>query len=171
MFGVLNGPEKDEDAKAREAREVAELAEEIDEVERNAARRIEPGTRGFVIAVLVFLLIVAQLLPWVGDAAGWQVLIYGDDGAIPRLFAATSTGFGVAVSALTLITRRWWLSWVCAIGSCVALVDGLLAIWSLQSSAVSGEQGSGPGPGMIAAVVLMLLLAINWLRIAWSRMD
>lgn len=162
---MLNEPE---DA---ESREVAELAEEIDEVERDAARRIDPGPRGFFIAVLVFALIIAQLLPWVGDSAGWRVLIDGEDGAIPRLFAATSSGFGIGASALTLISRRWWLSWVCAVGCCVAAVDGLLAIWSQQSSAASGETGAGPGLGMVIALVVMILLAASWLRIAWSRME
>jgi len=154
-----------------EDREVAELRAEIDEVERAVARRIEPGSRGFVIAVLVFAMIIALLLPWVGDSAGWQVLLRGDKSAIPRLFAATSTGFGVVASALTLIARRWWLAWVCAVGCCIASVDGLLAIWSQQSSGASGVPGSGPGIGMIIALLLVIMLAANWLRTAWSRPD
>lgn len=152
-----------------ETPEVAELREEIDAVERAAARRIEPGSRGFVIAVLVFVLMIALLLPWVDDSAGWRVLLYGEDGAIPRLFAATCTGFGIAASALTLLTRRWWLAWVCAVGACVASVDGMLAIWSLQSSGASGHPGAGPGIGMIAAMIVVIVLAANWLRVAWSR--
>lgn len=171
MLGVLNGGADADDAKAREAREVAELAEEIDEVERDAARRIDPGPRGFFIAVLVFVLMIALLLPWVGDSAGWRVLVYGEDGAIPRLFAATSSGFGIAASALALITRRWWLSWVCAVGCCVAAVDGLLGVWSQQSSAASGETGAGPGVGMVVALVVSIMLAASWLRTAWSRME
>lgn len=162
MLPLLNDPEKDEPP------EVAELRAEIDEVERAAARRIEPGRRGFVIACLVFGLIISQLLPWVGQWAGWQVLA-GEGGPVPTLFAATSFGFGIVVSALTLLTRRWWLAWVCAVGSCVATVEGMLAIWSQQSSGVSGHPGEGPGIGMILALVLMIVLAVNWLRAAGSR--
>lgn len=173
---MLNDPGDAKDADGlsnpeSEPPEVAELREEIDEVERDAARRIEPGTRGFFIAVLVFLLIVTQLLPWVDGSPGWRVLLYGEDGALPRLFAATSAGFGIVGSALTLITRRWWLSWVCAVGTCIAAVDGLLAIWSQQSSGASGEPGAGPGIGMVLALIVVILLAAGWLRTAWSRMD
>lgn len=156
------------DSGDNEPPEVAELRQEIDEVEREAARRVELGRRGFVIACLVLVLATALLLPWVGDFAGWQV-IAGEGGAVPRLFAVTSTGFGIFGSALTLATRRWWLAWVCALGSCIATVDGMLAIWSQQSSGVSGQPGAGPGIGMIIGLVAMIILAANWLRIAWSR--
>lgn len=155
--------------KKKDDPELAELREEIDAVERRAARRIDPGTRGFLIALLVFALIVAQLLPWVGEFAGWQVLLGEGGGPVPRLFAATSAGIGIGASALTLITRRWWLAWVCAVGSCIASVDGLLAIWSQQSSSVSGDPGAGPGAGMVIAMIVMIALAVNWLRTAGSR--
>lgn len=159
-----------DDDRFEEEPEVAELRQEIDEVERAVARRIEPDRRGFVIAVLVFATIIVFLLPWAGDDAGWQVLLYHEVG-IPKLFAATAAGFGIAASALTLVARRWWLAWVCAVGCCIASVDGLLAIWSQQSSGASGHAGAGPGIGMSLALVLMILLAANWLRTAWARPD
>ncbi|MGH3517832.1 MAG: Rv2732c family membrane protein [Haloechinothrix sp.] len=162
MLALLNDPAD------KEPPEVAELREEIDEVERQAARRIELGSRGFLIACLVFGLIVSLLLPWVGDYAGWQVLA-GEGGPVPRLFAVTASGFGILGSALTVVTRRWWLAWVCAVGSCIATVDGLLAIWSQQSSGVSGVPGEGPGIGMVIALIVMIMLAGSWLRTAWSR--
>jgi hypothetical protein len=144
------------------------LAEDVDQVVTKASRTVELGRRGFVIAVLVFVLLVGQLLPWVGDHVGWQVLL-GQGGGIPQLFAVTSTGIGVLASALTLMTRRWWLSWVCAMGGWFASVDGLLAIWSQQSSVANGATGGGPGVGMVIALVAMILLAAQWMRTAWSR--
>jgi hypothetical protein len=144
------------------------LAADVDQVVSKAARTVELGRRGFVIAVAVFVLIVAQLLPWVGEHVGWQTLA-GQGGAIPRLFATTSTLFGIFASVLALATRRWWLTWVCAIGGWFASVDGLLAIWSQQSSHANGAQGSGPGTGMIIALVVMIVLAAQWMRTAWSR--
>jgi hypothetical protein len=156
------------DAADRERAEMDELAAEIDQVGRSTARTVELGRRGFVIAVAVFVLLVAQLLPWVGGHAGWQVLA-GQGGAIPRLFAATSTGFSVLASALALATRRWWLTWVCAVGGWFATVDGLLAIWSQQSSHSNGTVGGGPGAGMILALVMTIVLASQWMRTAWSR--
>lgn len=166
---MLNEASGSPESPEGEPNDVAGLREEIDEVEREAARRIEPGSRGFVIAVLAFVLIIAQLLPWVQDSAGWQVLVYGEDGALPRLFAATSAGFGVGASALALTTRRWWLSWVCAVGACVASLDGVLAVWSLQSSAAPDSPGVGPGFGLVLALLTVMVLAVNWLRVAFSR--
>lgn len=148
--------------------ELNELAADVDQVVNRAARTVELGKRGFVIAVAVFVLIVGQLLPWVGDHVGWQVLA-GQGGAIPRLFAATSTGFGILASVLALATRRWWLTWVCAVGGWFASVDGLLAVWSQQSTHSNGATGGGPGIGMIIALITMIVLGVQWMRTAWSR--
>ena len=148
--------------------ELAELAAEIDEVGDHASRTVELGRRGFTIAVLMFVLLICLLLPWVGEHAGWQVLA-GEGGGIPQLFAATSTGVGILASALALVTRRWWLAWVCAAGGWFASVDGLLAIWSQQSSHASGAAGGGPGYGLIIAWIAMICLAVSWMRTAFSR--
>ena len=148
--------------------ELAELAAEIDEVGDRASRTVELGRRGFTIAVFSFVLLICLLLPWVGDHAGWQVLA-GEGGGIPQLFAATSTGVGILASALALVTRRWWLAWVCAAGGWFASVDGLLAIWSQQSSHASGAAGGGPGYGLIIAWIAMICLAVSWMRTAFSR--
>jgi hypothetical protein len=148
--------------------ELAELAAEIDEAGEHASRTVELGRRGFTIAVFTFVLLVCQILPWVGDHAGWQVLA-GEGGGIPQLFAATSTGVGIVGSALALVTRRWWLSWVCAAGGWFASVDGLLAIWSQQSSHAPGAAGGGPGIGLVIAWITMICLAVQWMRTAFSR--
>ncbi|WP_020671636.1 hypothetical protein [Amycolatopsis nigrescens] len=146
----------------------SELAADVDEVVRKAARTVELGRRGFVIAVAVFVLIVGQVLPWVGGEVGWQALL-GQSGTIPQLFAGTSAGFGVLAGMLALATRRWWLTWVCAVGGWFTSVVGVLAVWSQQSSAASGAAGGGPGIGMIIAVIATIVLAVNWMRTAWSR--
>ena len=114
------------------------------------------------------MLLICLLLPWVGEHAGWQVLA-GEGGGIPQLFAATSTAVGILASALALVTRRWWLAWVCAAGGWFASVDGLLAIWSQQSSHASGAAGGGPGYGLIIAWIAMICLAVSWMRTAFSR--
>lgn len=147
-----------------------QLAADVDQVVRKASRTVEFGRRGFAIAVLVFVLMVAELLPWVGSHTGWQVLL-GDAGtfAVPRLFALTSTGIGVLASILALTTRRWWLTWACAMGGWFAAVDGVLAVWSQQSAGIQGAGSSGPGIGLIIALIAMILLAAQWMRIAWSR--
>jgi hypothetical protein len=152
-----------------DSRQLSDLAAEIDEAGQQVVpRTVELGRRGFTIALCTFALIVGQLLPWVGDHAGWQVLV-GQGGKVPQLFALTSTLFGVFASALALATRRWGLAWVCAIGGWFASVDGVLAIWSQQSSQANGAVGAGPGFGLLLAWIAMVLLAIQWMRTAWSR--
>lgn len=144
------------------------LATEVDEVVVRAQRTVELGVRGFVIAVAVFVLIIGLLLPWVGPHTGWQVLL-GQGGAVPQLFAATSTGIGIVASVVALTSRLWWVVWACAVGSWFSFVDGLLAVWSQQSSHANNAVGSGPGPGLVIALLAVIVLAVNWMRTAWSR--
>jgi hypothetical protein len=149
--------------------ELAALRAEIDEVERNVIRRLEPGGWAMVIAIAAFVVLAAQLLPWVGSSAGWQVLLGQTDpahrvGPLPRLFAASSLLFGVVASALTLVTRRWWLAWLCAVGCAFSVVHGLWAVWSRQTSGTVG-----PGIGLILAALAVVVLAARWLRVALSR--
>ena len=151
---------------------MAGLREEIDAVERRTVRQVELGGRAVVIACCVLALLVGLVLPWLPGTSGWEVLLghgsaTGKPGMVPRLFAATSTGFGVFGSALTLALRRWGLAWICALGGWFASVDGLLAIWSRQSS--TGQGASGPGIGLIIAEIATIVLAVNWFRTAWSR--
>lgn len=149
--------------------QMRELRAEIDAVERSALRRVEPGIRATLIAATVMVLLLATSLPWIGDANGWQVLLGDADpaddvGFLPRLFAAAALGFGVGVSALALLTRRWVLVWASALGCGYCVVEGMWAIWSRQTS-----EGAGPGPGMVLAVVSVVLLAAQWFRLAVSR--
>lgn len=146
-----------------------ELRAEIDGVERAALRRVDPGSRALVIAGAIMVLLLATLLPWVGDASGWEVLRGTADpaekiGLLPRLFAAVALGFGVGLSALALVTRRWGLVWASALGCGYCVLDGVWAIWSRQTA-----HGAGPGVGLIMAVLAVLVLAICWFRLAVSR--
>ncbi|OLR95201.1 Rv2732c family membrane protein [Actinokineospora bangkokensis] len=142
-------------------------------------RTVDLGVRALVIAVAVFALIVGLVLPWVhtpgGDALGFEIL-FGFGPAeqlgvlsVPRLFAFTSTLFGILASALALNTRRWGMTWIAAIGGWFAAVDGLLAIWTEQSLVRGTTPGPGAGLGMVIAEAAMVVLAILWFRTAWSR--
>jgi hypothetical protein len=64
------------------------------------------------------------------------------------------------------MTRLWAIGWVCALGCGFSVVNGLWAVWSRQT-APSG--GSGPGIGLLLAVLAMALLTLMWVRLAWSR--
>jgi hypothetical protein len=148
--------------------DVDHLRDEIDAVERKAIRTVELGGRAVVISVAVMVLLIGLLLPWLNGASGWQVLlgqVEGKAGVVPRLFAATATGFGVLGSMIALVTRRWGMTWICALGGWFASVDGMFAIWSRQSSGIT------PGIGLIIAEVAMVVIAVCWFRSAWSRPD
>ncbi len=152
-----------------DSRETAALRDEIDSVERAALRTVDPGARAVVIAGAVMVLLIATLLPWIGPASGWEVLRGTttpglDVGVLPRLFAAVALGFGVVLSVLALLSRRWGLVWASALGCAYCVVDGIWAIWSRQTT-----DGPGPGAGMVLAVLAVLVLATQWLRLAWSR--
>jgi hypothetical protein len=154
---------------ADDAGEVAALRDEIDSVERAALRTVDPGARAVVIAGAVMLLLVAALLPWIGGSSGFDVLRGTTDpaldvGVLPRLFAAMALAFGVVLSVLALLSRRWGLVWASALGCAYCVVDGVWAIWARQTT-----DGPGPGVGMVLAVLAVLVLASQWLRLAWSR--
>ena len=84
---------------------------------------------------------------------------------MPRLFTFTSLGFGLVVGSLALATRWWGLAWLAAAGSAVTVITGVWAIWSRQTGVLTG--GTGPGIGLILAVLTMIFLVACWARIAF----
>lgn len=150
--------------------DITALRAEIDAVERAALRQVDLGARGGVIAAAVMvLLLVSAGLPWIGTGSGLEVLRGTTDpalqvGLLPRLFAAAALGFGVTLSVLALLTRRWGLVWASALGCGLCVLYGVWAIWARQTT-----EGPGPGLGMVLAELAVLLLATQWFRLAWSR--
>lgn len=142
---------------------------ELSQSERELLKRIDPGVRAVVISAVMLVLVLSALLPWVGDAAGWRILAGQADpaldiGLLPRLFSINCTIVGIGLGALALITRRWAVAWLAAIGCVVVSFEGLIAIWSRQTSTEGG-----PAFGLVIAVIGMFVLAAQWLRIVWSR--
>ena len=148
------------------------LRAEIEAAERRIAREIDPGTRGFVVAILIFVLLGSFILPHTGGVRGWDVL-FGTHGAgaaalaLPsRVFTWLALVFGVGFSMLALMTRRWAVAWVALAGTSIASVAGLLAIWTRQTVAAGHP---GPGVGLIVAWITIMLLTFHWARVVWSR--
>lgn len=153
--------------------ELADLEAELAGVGRRTLRRIDPGARAMVVAVAVMVLVISALLPWVQGFSGWQVLFGSTPagiviGLVPKIFGVTAVAFGMLVTGLALTTRIWALAWAGAVGCGFATVLGVLAIWSQQSSA-SHEPGPGPGIGLILAALTMLVLAVQWVKLAFTR--
>lgn len=145
------------------------LEAELAGIARNIERRTDPGPTALTVAVAVLVLLGTLALPYTGPVLGWEVLagLAPDLGVLPRLFTFTAVGFGVVGSALALATRWWALAWVCAVGCGFTVVDGVWAIWSRQTVVLDG--GTGPGFGLVLAVLAVLVLAASWVRIALRR--
>ncbi|WP_046315467.1 hypothetical protein [Mycobacterium sp. UM_Kg1] len=145
---------------------------DIEAAERRVAGEIDPGGRGLVVAICVFVLLGSFLLPHTGSVRGWDVLFPGNgtDGALvtlpSKLFMWLALVFGVGFSLLALVTRRWTVAWVALAGSAVATAAGLLAVWSRQT-AVAGDPG--PGIGLILAWITLFVLTFHWARVVWTR--
>jgi hypothetical protein len=148
--------------------ELAEFEAELSGVQRAVERRVDPGPLAVGVSAGVLLLIVALVLPWTGSVLGWEVLAGSAwIGPLPRLFAFVAVGIGVLGSALALTLRWWALAWVCAVGCGIGAVTGVLAIWSRQTGVPQG--GTGPGVGLVLAVLGAGLLVACWARIAGRR--
>ncbi len=156
----------------KEHTDIDALRTEIEAAERRVAREIDPGPRALVVAILVFVLLGSFILPHTGDVRGWDVLFSSHGAgaaavALPsRVFAWVALVFGVGISMLALMTRRWALAWVALAGSSIASAAGLLAIWSRQTVSAGHP---GPGVGLIVAWITVMLLTFHWARVVWSR--
>ncbi|WP_253869665.1 hypothetical protein [Mycobacterium sp. 1164966.3] len=145
---------------------------EIEAAERRIAREIEPGPRGFVVAILVFVLLGSFALSHTGNVRGWDVLFSSHGAgaaavALPsRVFAWLALVFGVGFSMLALLTRRWALAWIALAGSALACGAGMLAIWSRQTVPAGHP---GPGVGLFIAWITVILLTFHWTRVVWAR--
>ena len=146
--------------------------DELEAAERRVAGEIDPGARALVVAILVFVLLVSLLLPHTGDVRGLDVLIGGEKAlsakiALPsRIFCWLALVFGVGMSMLALLTRRWTLAWFALAGTGLSCAAGMLAVWSRQT-VVEGQ--SGPGIGLILGWITVILLAFHWARVVWTR--
>jgi hypothetical protein len=156
----------------QDAGDFDDLRTEIEAAERRIAREIDPGTRGFVVAILVFVLLASFILPHTGQVRGWDVLFstHGAGAAavaLPsRVFTWLALVFGVGFSMLALLTRRWALAWVALAGSALASGTGMLAVWSRQTVAAGHP---GPGIGLFVAWITVVVLTFHWVRVVWSR--
>ena len=148
--------------------DLAALEAELAEAERSVVRRVDPGTTALPVAVAVLVVLVSLMLPWSGDVAGWEILAgVVNLGPLPRLFTITALLFGVLGSAVALAGRQWAAAWTCAVGCGFTVVCGVWAIWSRQVNVPHG--GTGPGIGLVLAVIAMVVLTGSWVKIAGRR--
>lgn len=130
------------------------------------SREVDFGPKVLVVAIAIFVLLVAAILRWTASGAtGWQV-VSGDPGvtALPRLFSVLALVFGVGLSVASVMTRRWVLVFVTAAGCAVTSVTGVWAVWSQNT-----VPGGGPGFGLVLALLAMVVLTGRWAGWAFSR--
>lgn len=145
---------------------------DLEAAERRVAGEIDPGARALVVAILVFALVVSLVLPHTGAARGIDVLLSNQTAssvgiALPsRIFCWLALVFGVGMSMLALLTRRWTVAWIALAGSALTTAFGMLAVWSRQTAA---ENHPGPGIGLIVGWAIAFLLAFHWARVVWTR--
>ena len=148
--------------------ELTKLDRELKGVTRRVEQRIDPGATALKVSIAMLVLIIALFLPWTGATPGWQVLAGVQSfGLLPRLFSLTSLGFGLVAGSLALATRWWGLAWLAAAGGGISVITGVWAVWSRQTGVLQG--GTGPGIGLILALLTMIFLVACWVRIAFRR--
>jgi hypothetical protein len=160
---------------------LAQLSSEFRARERRILAEIQPSARLFVLAVAVFLLVADVLvMPFVGAhgahalgrelvAGSWPRQI-GQVSTIARVF----TFFVVAdlvVSVFALVLRRWGAAFLAASVSCVSTAFGVLALWHSQTSQASHGQHASAAPGLLLAVVLIAVIAFNWVRLTTAALE
>ncbi|GAA1073246.1 hypothetical protein GCM10009648_06010 [Tsukamurella spumae] len=159
----------------RSADELEGLRTQVESVERKLAGEFQVGPRILVAAIAVVAVIGSLALPHTGSVTGIEI-ITGDPRVagsslviVSKVFVWLEVVFGVFASGAALLTRRWVLSVIAGAGSGVAVVFGLLSVWSRQTNGLHGEPPSGAGIGLYLGWLAMIVLAVVWIKTIWAR--
>lgn len=119
--------------------------------ERRAAKTIELGAHRYALIVSVVLWIAYLLLPYAGEARGWEALMLGttSEGVKISLVEAISAwlallGVGVLTTA-TIVMRRTALALVAWMMTTVSFFANLWGFWYRHSAADGAEIGMDVG--------------------------
>ncbi|WP_231855585.1 hypothetical protein [Tsukamurella pseudospumae] len=159
----------------RSADELDGLRTQVESVERKLAGEFQVGPRILVAAIAVVVVIGSLALPHTGSVTGIEIItgdphIQGSSLVIvSKIFVWLEVLFGVFASGAALLTRRWVLAVIAGAGSGVAVVFGLLSVWSRQTNGLHGEPPSGAGIGLYLGWLAMVVLAVVWIKTIWAR--
>ncbi len=159
----------------RSAEELENLRTEVESVERKLAGEFQVSPRILVGAVAVLVVIGSLALPHTGSLTGIEIVTgatHADGGSlvvVSRIFVWFEVLFGVFASGAALLTRRWALSVLAGAGCGVAVVFGMLSVWSRQTTGLHGEPATGAGIGLYLGWLAMIVLAVVWIKTIWAR--
>lgn len=141
------------------------------QAEKTAASTVDMGARRWVLAAAAALYLVAMMLPFVGDASGWQVLAATGAAkdaqtAITEYVFAWISLIGVGIlTTLAVVTQRFAITVPAWMVTTVSLVFSVLGIWLRNSSGL----GISRGPGYYLAILCVVAVVFTTFPLMLSR--
>lgn len=148
--------------------DLSEYRDVLSQLEKKVLGTVRLGAGGKALSVCAGLVCGALLLSYEGLTSGWGVLgaIFGmseaNVGFLTVLAVASSIVFGVLSTAFALVTRRLLSAFIAFLGCALALVFGILAVWSQQTS-LDSTAHSGPAVGVVVGTAVMAVMMVQWL--------
>ena len=139
--------------------------------EKIAASTVDMGAKRWVLAAAAALYLVAMVLPFVGDASGWQVLAAAGAAkeaqtAITEYVFAWISFIGVGIlTTLAVVTQRFAITVPAWMVTTVSLVFSVLGIWLRNSSGL----GISRGPGYYLAILCVIAVVFTTFPLILSR--
>lgn len=141
------------------------------QAEKTAASTVDMGARRWVLAAAAALYLVAMVLPFVGDASGWQVLAATGAAkdaqtAITEYVFAWISLIGVGIlTTLAVVTQRFAITVPAWMVTTVSLVFSVLGVWLRNSSGL----GISRGPGYYLAILCVVAVVFTTFPLMLSR--
>ncbi|MEU5843734.1 hypothetical protein [Rhodococcus sp. NPDC047139] len=114
--------------------DLSEYRHDLDRIGNRVAGEVTLGrSRAWILAGCVALLVVGLLLPQATSVTSLTTLARWDSAAVAmpvRIFDAFVLVFGVVAALVALVRRRWRAATVAMLGSGLASMVGLFAVWS-----------------------------------------
>lgn len=139
--------------------------------EKIAASTVDMGAKRWVLAAAAALYLVAMVLPFVGDASGWQVLAAAGAAkeaqtAITEYVFAWISLIGVGIlTTLAVVTQRFAITVPAWMVTTVSLVFSVLGIWLRNSSGLDISRG----PGYYLAILCVVAVVFTTFPLILSR--
>ncbi|MDZ7915085.1 MAG: hypothetical protein U5O16_25175 [Rhodococcus sp. (in: high G+C Gram-positive bacteria)] len=153
--------------------DLSEYRDVLSQLEKKVLGTVRLGAGGKSLAVCAGLVCSAFILPYEGSTSGWGVLgaIFGMSeanlGFLTVLAVASSMVFGVLSTVFALVTSRLLSAFIAFVGCALAVIFGILAVWSQQTS-LDSTAPSGPAVGVVVGTAVMAVMVVQWLCVIGS---